>query len=226
LWSKQTISPVNGNTLPVDTTHGNARQWWSLSRGYTVLLRVFLLTFGTFSVSMALDPLWGRSIMSAWFAAYAVVFCYLCGRFVVVGIAFDEDALFVRRLLPGRVERVSISRVGRCLYLQLLRLAKYSDIAKSGKSRPEPGKNAPVHCNSYMRDSIVAPAVGSVADSVVLVGWSFMPMNLNGTYHPVPRADPDSEQADGSVLARRLHDVFQPAGKWRVVRMPFQIRFG
>jgi hypothetical protein len=41
-------------------------------------------------------------------------------------------------------------------FLALLRLAKYSDIAKSGKSRPEPGKNAPVHCNSYMRDSIEA----------------------------------------------------------------------
>jgi putative phosphoribosyl transferase len=51
--------------------------------------------------------------------------------------------------------RDSANQVARDADEVLLRLAKYSDIAKSGKSRPEPGKNAPVHCNSYMRDSIV-----------------------------------------------------------------------
>jgi len=57
-----------------------------------------------------------------------------------------QRVLYLFQLKAGDIKRAD--------WPDLLRLAKYSDIAKSGKSRPEPGKNAPVHCNSYMRDSI------------------------------------------------------------------------
>ena len=70
----------------------------------------------------------------------------------VFGITYDGR----RELIDYRIARGESERDWGLLLEDLLRLAKYSDIAKSGKSRPEPGKNAPVHCNSYMRDSIRA----------------------------------------------------------------------
>jgi hypothetical protein len=98
---------------------GGGQRWWVLGRAYTALWRVFLLAFAGFSVFHVIDPFHAQKAEFLRFAVLAVIFCLLSGRLLVVAICVEDDAILLRRLFPGWVERVPISRLAYGINYQL-----------------------------------------------------------------------------------------------------------
>lgn len=99
---------------------GHRERWWVLSRAYTLIWRVFLAAVPGISVFNVICPFGERMEVTVYFAVAAVIFCYLSGRLLVVAICVRDDAIFLRRLFPGWVERVPTSRLAYGFHQKLL----------------------------------------------------------------------------------------------------------
>jgi hypothetical protein len=90
---------------------GSGQRWWVLGRAYTALWRVFLLAFAGNAIFHAIGSSDEQKTEFLHFAVIALIFCLLLGRLLVVAICVEDDAILLRRLFPGWVERVPTSRL-------------------------------------------------------------------------------------------------------------------
>ena len=111
---------LRARMVPGTSPKGRGQRWWVLGRAYTALWRVFLAVFAGFSIFHVIDPFYGQTAEHLYFAVVAVIFCYLAGRLLIVAICVQDDAILLRRLLPGWVERVPTSRLAYGFHLKQL----------------------------------------------------------------------------------------------------------
>jgi len=105
-------NPSQGNACS-----GQHVRWWGYSRWPTYGARGLVWYCTGISLAVSLCCL---MIPSPWtpVPAALLVFVWLWGRTSAVAVGLDDEHLYVRRLFLGRVERIPISEIRRCLVLR------------------------------------------------------------------------------------------------------------
>ncbi|UCC67815.1 MAG: hypothetical protein JSV79_11975 [Armatimonadota bacterium] len=64
--------------------------------------------------------------------------------------------------------------------------------------------------------------LGVDAESVILVGWTTMPVAMGHTYRTASDGTPRDAKADWFVLVDCLRDFLEPRGRWQLLEGPFE----